>query len=416
MVLKSVKTSAHLVFALPLALLPVAGVFSADTVRKLKGETITGDIVKETSQEIQINTAGKAQRIPRREIAPDGITYDGEPRELAEGQAALSAGEYDKAHRNFQSIIQVMMAPAGGDSAKNEKNGKAKQKVAPKKAISSAIRPIFLQHALYGEVRTYFAERKADELGESVDALLKSFADSAYLLDALVKRAQLAIDQGDEAKVAEAAEYAKQKASAAGAGAEVGDRIAILRAQYLAGHNKTKEAETLYEELQKSPVPVVAELAKLGLAEIQLASGQIVPAKMAFNRLLRESKESIVKCSAHRGLGDVQMKELQAGRPTLEGLREALEDYLRAVVLCFPGEGDSPEPYQQALLNAGACAEEMVAFCKKDPKSQKDSKPQDDYRKLARDLYNDVLQYYGQSEAAKKAGEALGKLRAGGAQ
>ena len=46
MVLKSVKISAHLFFALPLALLPVAGLSSADTVRKLKGEAITGDIVK----------------------------------------------------------------------------------------------------------------------------------------------------------------------------------------------------------------------------------------------------------------------------------------------------------------------------------------------------------------------------------
>ena len=307
------------------------------------------------------------------------------------------------------------MAPSASDSAKNEKNGKAKPKVAPKKAMSSAIRPIFLQHALYGEVKTYAAERKADELAESVDALLKQTPDSAWLLDALLKRAQVAIDQGDEAKLAEAAEYAKQKASAAGAGAEVADHIAIRRAQYLVTHNKAKEAETLYEELQKSPVGVVAEQAKLGLAEIQLASGQIVPATQTFRRLLRESKESIVKCSAHRGLGDAQMKELQA-RPTLEGLREALENYLRAVVICFPGEGDSLEPYQQALLSAGACAEEMVAFCKKDPKSQKDSKPQDDYRKLARDLYNDLLKYYPQSAAAKKAQESLGKLRAGGAQ
>jgi hypothetical protein len=421
MVLRFVKTSAYFVFALPLVTLPVAGLSAADTIRKVKGETITGDIVKETSQEIQINSGAKAQRIARREIAPDGIAYDGEPRELIEGKAALAQREFEKAHQNFQSLIQVLQAASGsadsGKNEKNEKNGKAKQKVAPKKAIlSSAIRPIFLQHALYGEVQTYAAEGKADELGESVEALLKHAPDSFYLLEALLAKVGQAIDQGDEPKVAEAAKYAKERAAAAGVGAEVGDHIEILRAKYLLEHNKAKEAEGLYESLQKSPVGVVADMAKLGLAQIQLASGQIVPAKMTFNRLLRESKESIVKCSAHRGLGDAQMKEMQASRTTADGLREALESYLRAVVICFPAEGDSPEPYQQALLGAGACAEEMVAFCKKDPKNQKDAKPQDEYRKLARDLYNDVLHYFPQSEAAKKAREALGKLRAGASQ
>ncbi len=398
MVLRFVKTSAHLIFALSLFTLPVAGLSAADTIRKVKGETINGDIVKETSQEIQINSGAKAQRVARREIAPDGIAYDGEPRELIEGKAALAQREFEKAHQNFQALIQFLQAASGGadsgKSEKNEKNGKAKQKVAPKKAIlSSAIRQIFLQHALYGEVQTYAAEGKADELGESVDALLKHAPDSFYLLEALLAKVRQAISQGDEAKVAEAGEYAKQRAATAGVGAEVADRIAILRAEYLLKHNKVKEAESIYQELQKSPVGVVAELAKLGLAEIQLTSGQIVPAKMTFNRLLRESKEPLVKCSAHRGLGDAQMKEMH-----------------------FPAEGDSPEPYQQALLGAGACAEEMVVFCKKDPKNQKDAKPQDEYRKLARDLYNDVLHYYPQSEAAKKAREALGKLRAGASQ
>ena len=97
-----------------------------------RGETVTGDIVKETSQEVQINVGGRPQRISRREIAPDGITYDGEPRQLTEGRTALAAGDYAAAHQHFQSVIGALEAAGGGDSAKdtkNEKNGKAKQKV-----------------------------------------------------------------------------------------------------------------------------------------------------------------------------------------------------------------------------------------------------------------------------------------------
>ena len=386
--------------------LSVSAVLRADTVTVIDvKDPVRGEITKESIRGIAINQGGATRNIARSQIAADGITYDNEPAQMRDAREALKDRQFTRAHRSFQAVIDLCRAAAGGGDAKVGAKGAKKAPKAGAKG-AGAIRPIFLQHALWGQVQAYQEEGNMAGALAAIDDLLESHSDSWYLQEALVRKVRITMETGGEA--AKVADEAVKLAEAAGAGAEVGDYIKLLQAEGLVKQGKRDEAVKIFSGLTRSPVKSVSERAKLAIAQEQLAKGELVPAKMAFMELLR-SKDRATLCGAACGQGDALMKEMGADRKTVEGLREALENYLHAVVKYFPAQVDPKEPYQEAILSAAQCAEALMKL------SAKNQKAQEGFRTLARDLYRDIQTYFPGSEAAKKAATAITKLASPGA-
>ena len=95
-------------------------------------------------------------------------------------------------------------------------------------------------------------------------------------------------------------------------------------------------------------------------------------------------------------------ERLHISQPAASTHIRALETYLRAAVLYFPAEGDPTEPHQEALLRAAECAQEISALLKKDSKS-KDTKTQEGFSVVARDLLRELTTTYKDSPTARKA-------------
>lgn len=370
-------------------------------------EEVKGDIKKETFREVTIALpAGGAKSYSLSQIAPDGIVYENEPQELRDAKEALREREFPRAHRGFRTVIELCEAASERPGAKDAGKKKEKAKVQPRPVVAATtIRPIFLQHALHGEVETFAAEGKQAEALKAIDELLDAFPDSYFLTRVLFQQVRLAGPKGFDAAVA----AAKKRATEVGAAEEVVHRLDLMRAQQLARDKKAAEAVAIYRELERSPVKSVSDAARLGLAEATLSGGNTVQAKIEFNGLLRDAADRPTQCGAARGLGDTLVKEMK-GEQNAEGLREALESYLRAVVSYFPADGDPTEPYQEALFSAARCAEDLMNLSKKGDPKKTDPRAPEGYRVIARDLYQDLISGYPGTDGARKAAEAVRRL------
>ncbi len=394
-------------FALSLTALTPA---FADSVRLANGEEQRGEVRKEAVGGVLIVIPGAgARNIARRDIAPDGVTLEGMPQPLREAREALPGRDFARAHTGFRATIHLAEAASGAAAAKPAgKNGKDKDKkakAAPPGAGKAQIRSVFLQHGLYGEVQTFAEEGKADDAIKAVDELLAAVPDSWYFAEAVLLKIRLLAQKKNAAELTAAVEDAKKKAEAASVGPELTDRIELLLAESLALAGKPDEATKGYEKLSKSSIPAVRDTARLGLAQAQLAKGSLVDAKITFSLLGKESKDRSVLCGAVLGLADAQMQEMK-GKKTIEGLQEALENYVRAAIVNPPDEGESTENVQAAYLRAGACAEELVQLLK-------EPKLQEAYKAQAREIYRELQSFYPHTEGAKKAEAAVKRLSAG---
>jgi hypothetical protein len=374
-----------------------------DSVSLESGETVKGEISRETFKGINIGP----RSIAKAQVAPDGIVYDKKPDQLTRGQDSLRGRDYKAAHRGFQAVIQLCEAASAAAAAeKDAKAAKGAKKPAAKPAPKSAvpIRPIFYQHALWGEAQTFAEEGDSKEAGVAIANLIKAFPESWYLQEALLLKVRLAGE--DPAAFDAAATEAIKQAGAAGAGSEIGDQINLLKAENLVRKGSADEAQKVYASLRGSSVKRVADASKLAMAMIQLDKDP-VQAKITFNDLLNTSKDRMILCGAARGLGDALVKEMK-GDKTMDGLRLALESYLRAEVVYFPARGDPTEAHQAALLSGAQCSEQISQMASKDKKS---SKVQEGFRTLAKDLYKELKAVYPKSEGARKSEAALSRLQ-----
>ena len=387
-----------------------AGAAASDTVRLIgQNDPVKGEITKESVKGITVGP----RTYPLSTVVLEGIEYDPPPPEqLTKAEDDLRARDFPRAHSGFRAVKALAepasAAPAEKAGAKGGKKGPAK--AAASKAGAGGVRTIFLQHALWGEVRTFRDEGNEAGTAAAIEDLLKAFPDSRWLSEALVLKVRIA--KASPESIAEA----KKLAEAAGAGPDLADRIDLLQAKSLMETGKKDEAVKLYQKLAKSPLKDVADEAKLSLAQELLAkgdSGSIVQAKMMFNEVLRSSKNRAILCGAAQGLGDTQLKEMGA-KETPDGLRDCLESYLRAAVLYFPASGDPQEPHQAALLSGAKVAEKLMKFVA--TTEQKNVRAQEGYRSVARDLYREIENVYPRSDAAKQARAAIGRLAAGAAQ
>src|SRR5207249_4657334 len=144
----------------------------ADTVRLVGGEEVRGEIRKETVSGLVIQSGAAARNLSRQQIAPDGVTHENLPQALREAREALTSRNFGEAHRGFRTVIALCEAVAAPVEAKQAgQKADPKKKPAPaQRSSAAAVRPIFHQHALYGEVKTCEAEgkdRKSTRLNSS---------------------------------------------------------------------------------------------------------------------------------------------------------------------------------------------------------------------------------------------------------
>jgi hypothetical protein len=385
-----------------------AGAAASDTVRLVgQPDPVKGEITKESVRGITVGSRTYALS----QVVLEGIEYDPPaPEQLTRAEDDLRARDFARAHSGFRAVRDLAEVPSAPPAEKaGAKGGKKPAKAAPK-AGAGGVRTIFLQHALWGEVRTFRDEGNEAGTAAAIEDLLKAFPDSRWLAEALVLKVKIA--KASAASIVEA----KKLAEAAGAGPDLADRIDLLEAKALLESGKKPEAQKKLVILSKSSVKEVADEANLALAQESLAkgdSGSIVQAKMMFNAVLRSSKNRAILCGAAQGLGDTQLKEMGA-KETADGLRDCLESYLRAAVLYFPASGDAQEPHQTALLSGAKVAEKLMKYVAANEK--KNVRAQEGYRNVARDLYREIENVYPRSEAAKQARAAIGRLAAGAAQ
>lgn len=309
---------------LALCAVPLGAQDEIDRVFLRDGTTEAGKVVEEGYAGVVI----EPERGAKKTLAWDtvqSVQYFDAPEALGTGLATLSAGNFESALEQFETLV----------------------------AEDAEFRPFIVQQGLFHVA--YLKQR----LGRGAEAivgyrdLLEKFPDGRYLRPAGENLVALLLAQNNAAAAQEGLDkLAAGAKDVPGVEAEVG----ILRARLLEGQKSHAEARDAYaavEALADAPKPLVQE-AKLGRARTLLAEGKGAEAEPIFRALVAEAALSRVQSGAWNGIGEIQAAGGKTDRDA-DRILEALYAYLRTVVQYRPLTGESTEEYERALSGAATC-------------------------------------------------------------
>jgi tetratricopeptide (TPR) repeat protein len=219
------------------------------------------------------------------------------------------------------------------------------------------LRPPLRQGALYNLGLCSEKLGKADDAIARYETLLKEFPKSRYLLPAGSNLLSIYLAKGDVAKAATALEpsFALAKDASADPGLQAG--LGLLRGRLLEEQKKFDEAQRVFESAANATEadPDVIVAAKLGLARCSQKRGDAGDAERKYRELTTADAPNTVLAGAWNGIADIEYERATPKRDA-DGLRVAMLDYLRGVVLYVPGPEAPSEEYERALAGAAKAA------------------------------------------------------------
>lgn len=227
-------------------------------------------------------------------------------------------------------------------------------------AGDAELRPVLKQSVLFHLGVANARLGKADAALARYKELLSGFPKCRYLLPVGASVLSLHLAKNDVNGAATALEPVFASEKDAGADPSVQAGLGVLRGQLFEAQKKLDQAVSAYEGITRTPKaePDVINAAKLGLARCAQARGNKNDAEQKYREICKLDAPNAVLAGAWNGLGDLALEAATAGRDP-DGLRVALLDYLRGIVLYAPGPGEPSDELERALAGAGRAAKSI---------------------------------------------------------
>ncbi len=215
------------------------------------------------------------------------------------------------------------------------------------------LRPPMRQGSLYHLGLANEKLGKTDEAIARYESLLKEFPKSRYLLPVGTNLLSIYLAKGDITAASHALDPSLAVARDAGSDGALQAGLGLLRGRLLEEQKQFDEAQRIFETAARSTEadPDVVVAAKLGLARCAQKRGDAGEAERLYRELTVADAPNTVLAGAWNGVADIEYERASTKRDA-DGLRRALLDYLRGVVLYVPGREAPSEEYERALAGA----------------------------------------------------------------
>ena len=289
---------------------------AGDTVTLVDGEVHSGVVKSEDHAGLTIDVDGKPKTLTWDKV--QSVEYGDAP-ELSSALAALTSGRLEEA----QSGLQIV-------------------------ADAEKPRPMVRQQVLFHKGWIAQRQDRVDDAIAAYQELLDAFPTGRYLRLAAenLVACQLAKD------APEAAATALDKA--AKAAGDAAPEVELVKAHMHDANGASAEAKAIYESLQGSALPAVAQEARLGIAHHLIRDNKKSDAETLLRKVVAEPAPAHVMSGAWNGLGELFSEEGKAKRDN-EKLLDGLYSYLRSVVQYKPLLGEPTNEYERALAGAARC-------------------------------------------------------------
>jgi tetratricopeptide (TPR) repeat protein len=315
-IVRSASRVLGLALACALALPAAALQETTDTVTLAGGEARSGTVEAEDHAGLTLKSDGKTSTIGWDEV--QSIEYGDAP-DLVTALTALSGGRLEEAKGALELV-----------------------------ASAEKLRPVLRQQVLF---HTGWIEQRLGNLDAAIAAyqqLLDAFPTGRYLRPGAENLAACQLAKGDAGAAQAALEKAEKDAG------DAAPQIQLVKARIQESSGNAAGAKTIYESLQGSALPAVAQEARLGIARLLIEDGKKAEAEKILKEVVAEKAPPLVQSGAWNGLGDLFSEEGFAKRDS-EKLLDGLYSYLRGVVQYKPLLGEPTTEYERALAGAARC-------------------------------------------------------------
>jgi len=183
--------------------------------------------------------------------------------------------------------------------------------------------------------------------------LLKTGAKSRYLIPATRALVEIALTTNDPNAGTSAVETAV--GSAKEAGVPVTNMVAFdyFRGLLNEAKNDLVNARVSFQAASRGDgaAAAIADMAKLGVARIEAASGKLEEARNAYRGLVDKGRGNEALAGAWNGLAKIALADGVKAK-NAEKINDALLMYLRGVVVFAPAPGEGTGEYERALAGA----------------------------------------------------------------
>lgn len=299
----------------------------ADTITLKDGKTESGKIKAEEFGGVTFDPAkGDAKTIAWKDIAPNGITYDGAEEYMA-AKEAFDGNRFDEALAGFAPIVK------------------------------DAKKAVLRQNALYYTGKAQAMTGKLDAALASFETLVKDYGKSRWLMDVGETMVMVYDAKKDLGNAAKALDKLGSDASAAGVDASFDKAVQVLKGRVFEAQKDYAKARAAYGVASSASGldPRIVQLGKLGEARCTVATGDKTKAEGIYRGLVKEDATNAVLAGAWNGLGDLMLEDGKKGKGDAEKITDALYCYLRGVVQYPPLPGDSTLEHERAIAGAAQC-------------------------------------------------------------
>lgn len=289
---------------------------------KPEQKPVEGSVEKEDWKEVTIKIEGAATGTYAWDKVAD-VEYGDEPGALRDAKAEKEKGNLEGAAAGFLKAAEGLKD-----------------------------KPIFLAHALMGAGRCFQALRKFDEAIKAYDDLAKAVAGNRFFREMHDSKVACYLEKNDLAGATTAIEAAEKAGKELSVDPPFDLQMKLKKAEIVERQGNDAQASGQFQAVAAgaSRYPAIAGLAKLGQARVQLKTNATA-AQGVYESITREFKgQRAVLGPAWVGLGDCLMAQAEKD---IDKLKSAARAYEMAVVLYFPGEGQSTSAYEKALTAGG---------------------------------------------------------------
>lgn len=318
-------TKAPLLFVLTTALAPFA--LAQDTVRLRSGATETGKVESEDFDALKLKVKKEKEKneqtisIPWDNVAD--INYSGAA-DYTKALVLLNTGQSTAAI----PLLKGVLASAG-----------LRKEMRP--AVAFQLGSAQMRNGAFADASATFLD------------LLKTGAKTRYLIPATRSLVEIALTTNDPNAGTTSVDTAI--AAAKEAGVPVTNLVAFdyFRGLLNEAKNDLVNARVSFQAASRGegPAATIADMAKLGIARVEMASGKVEEARNAYRGLVDKGRGNEVLAGAWNGLAKIALADAVKAK-NAEKINDALFMYLRGVVQFAPAPGEGTGEYERALAGA----------------------------------------------------------------
>lgn len=323
---------------------------------EVKGKgNVVGNIISETVNGIEIRIGDERDFLKQEDVVR--VEYDKVPEQYKAGVNFIASADWDKAISSLNEALSLVDA--------------------------NKTRDIFRQHIYFHLIIGYYNKGDLSNAYDYLKKLIGKYNKSVYLIKLMPYCVAIAKDKEFTYKVQIEFESIKRNILSSVDNPEVKASCELYSAKIYEIQEKYQQAKENYTKvLNNSLVSTsVRNEAKLGVAKITLAEGNIDGAIEMFKELTKDEKSSnYLLASSWNGLGEAYIKKAEMEKKEEERYKlykSALFSFLRTYILYYPKGNDPNDEYIKSMYFTGLCFGEIAKFIKDQKVKQQNLKRQE---------------------------------------